>query len=94
MARDTVLFLAYISCHISFCKHRRSRTESLRIDKIRQLPSNIVLRILGARLWLTICVVGWGASQLGMGFVSAWGYLALTRVFLGVFEVSDQIVTL
>lgn len=44
--------------------------------------------MLGARVWLTICVVGWGVSQLGMGFVPAWGYLVLTRVLLGVFEVS------
>ncbi|KAF8070584.1 major facilitator superfamily domain-containing protein [Lyophyllum atratum] len=51
-----------------------------------QLPSNIVLRVLGARTWLTICVVGWGVSQLGMGFVPKWGYLVLCRIFLGVFE--------
>ncbi|KAF9042194.1 major facilitator superfamily domain-containing protein [Panaeolus papilionaceus] len=51
-----------------------------------QLPGNIVLRILGARTWLTICVVGWGAAQLGMGFVPTWGYLVLCRIFLGVFE--------
>ncbi|RDB25238.1 putative transporter C11D3.18C [Hypsizygus marmoreus] len=51
-----------------------------------QLPSNIVLRVLGARTWLTICVTGWGVAQLGMGFVPTWGYLVLTRIFLGVFE--------
>ncbi|KAF5380625.1 hypothetical protein D9615_004540 [Tricholomella constricta] len=51
-----------------------------------QLPSNVVLRVLGARIWLTICVVGWGVAQLGMGFVPTWGYLVLCRVFLGVFE--------
>ncbi|KIM38659.1 hypothetical protein M413DRAFT_75785 [Hebeloma cylindrosporum] len=53
---------------------------------VLQLPSNIVLRWLGARDWLTICVVGWGAAQLGMAFVPTWGYLVLCRVFLGVFE--------
>ncbi|KDR68723.1 hypothetical protein GALMADRAFT_231049 [Galerina marginata CBS 339.88] len=51
-----------------------------------QIPSNVVLRFLGARTWLTICVVGWGAAQLGMGFVPTWGYLLLCRVLLGVFE--------
>ncbi|KAH9487295.1 putative transporter C11D3.18C [Psilocybe cubensis] len=51
-----------------------------------EIPSNLVLRFMGARLWLTICVVGWGAAQLGMGFVPTWGYLVLCRVFLGVFE--------
>ncbi|KAF9560253.1 MFS general substrate transporter [Agrocybe pediades] len=53
---------------------------------ILQIPSNIVLRLLGARLWLTICVVGWGAAQLGMGFVPTWGYLVLCRILLGIFE--------
>ncbi|KIM39087.1 hypothetical protein M413DRAFT_29655 [Hebeloma cylindrosporum] len=51
-----------------------------------QIPGNIILRFLGARSWLTICVVGWGAAQLGMAFVPTWGYLCLCRVFLGVFE--------
>jgi len=55
-----------------------------------QIPSNIVLRVLGARLWLTICVVGWGAAQLGMGFVPTWGYLVLCRILLGIFEVCLQ----
>ena len=53
----------------------------------RQIPGNIVLRILGARLHLTICVVGWGVAQLGMGFVKTWGELCVCRVLLGVFEV-------
>jgi len=53
---------------------------------ILQLPSNIVLRWLGAQLWLTICVVGWGAAQIGMAFVPNWGLLCVTRVLLGVFE--------
>ncbi|KAF8894002.1 major facilitator superfamily domain-containing protein [Infundibulicybe gibba] len=51
-----------------------------------QIPSNAVLRMLGARTWLTICVVGWGTVQLGMGFVENWGQLAICRVLLGVFE--------
>ncbi|KAJ7091244.1 major facilitator superfamily domain-containing protein [Mycena epipterygia] len=51
-----------------------------------QLPSNICLRFFGVRSWLTICVLGWGAVQLGMGFVKTWGQLALCRVLLGLFE--------
>jgi len=51
-----------------------------------QLPSNIILRWLGVRSWMTICVVGWGATQLGMGFVPTWAYLLLTRILLGIFE--------
>ncbi|KAF8161231.1 major facilitator superfamily domain-containing protein [Crassisporium funariophilum] len=51
-----------------------------------QIPGNIVLRWIGARSWLTICVVGWGIAQLGMGFVPTWGWLVFCRVWLGVFE--------
>ncbi|KAJ2924109.1 hypothetical protein H1R20_g12979, partial [Candolleomyces eurysporus] len=51
-----------------------------------EVPGNLVLRWIGARLWITICVVGWGAAQLGMAFVPNWGLLCLTRVLLGVFE--------
>ncbi|KAJ7346771.1 major facilitator superfamily domain-containing protein [Mycena albidolilacea] len=51
-----------------------------------QLPSNVLLRFFGVRVWLTICVSGWGAVQLGMGFVRTWGQLALCRVLLGLFE--------
>ncbi|KAG6893258.1 hypothetical protein C0992_010714, partial [Termitomyces sp. T32_za158] len=51
-----------------------------------QLPSNLIVQKIGPRIWLSICVVGWGAAQLGMGFVPQWGYLVLCRVFLGFFE--------
>ncbi|KAF7361762.1 putative transporter C11D3.18C [Mycena venus] len=51
-----------------------------------QLPSNVLLRFFGVRMWLTICVLGWGAAQLGMGFVRTWGQLAMCRVLLGLFE--------
>lgn len=53
----------------------------------RQLPGNLVLRKVGVRNWLACMVVGWGAVQLGMGFVPTWGYLTLCRILLGMFEV-------
>ncbi|KAF6751159.1 major facilitator superfamily domain-containing protein [Ephemerocybe angulata] len=53
---------------------------------ILQIPANLVLRKLGAQTFLTICVVGWGAAQVGMGFVTNWGLLCVTRVLLGIFE--------
>ncbi|KDR68084.1 hypothetical protein GALMADRAFT_79027 [Galerina marginata CBS 339.88] len=51
-----------------------------------QIPGNIILRWLGSRSWLTICVVGWGGAQLGMAFVTTWGQLSICRVLLGAFE--------
>jgi len=53
---------------------------------ILQLPSNIMLRWLGAQRWLTICVLFWGAAQTGMAFVPNWGLLCVTRVLLGIGE--------
>ena len=47
----------------------------------------MVLRKLGARTWVSMCVLCWGAAQLGMGFVPKWGYLVLCRALLGAFEV-------
>ncbi|KAF9486022.1 MFS general substrate transporter [Pholiota conissans] len=51
-----------------------------------QLPSNLCLRKFGVVNYLSFLVAAWGAVQLSMGFVPAWGYLCLTRVLLGVFE--------
>ncbi|KAK0195772.1 major facilitator superfamily domain-containing protein [Armillaria mellea] len=51
-----------------------------------ELPSNMCLRAIGARNLLTGTVIAWGAVQVGMGFVPSWGYLALCRALLGVFE--------
>ncbi|KAF9482378.1 high-affinity nicotinic acid transporter [Pholiota conissans] len=51
-----------------------------------QIPGNLILRSIGPRNLLTICVVGWGIAQLGMAFVKTWGFLCLCRIFLGAFE--------
>ncbi|KAJ6593467.1 major facilitator superfamily domain-containing protein [Mycena capillaripes] len=53
-----------------------------------QIPGNLVVRKFGARNYLAFCAIGWGAVQLGMGFVKTWGYLTLCRVLLGLFEAS------
>ncbi|KAJ6589874.1 major facilitator superfamily domain-containing protein [Mycena vulgaris] len=53
-----------------------------------QIPGNLVIRKFGARNYLTFCAIGWGAVQLGMGFVTTWGYLTFCRVLLGLFEAS------
>lgn len=54
-----------------------------------ELPSNLLLRKIGARHLLAFCVLAWGAVQLGMGFAPTWGVLAFCRVLLGAFEVHD-----
>ncbi|KAF8633402.1 hypothetical protein AX17_004573 [Amanita inopinata Kibby_2008] len=51
-----------------------------------QLPSNLLVRRIGASQFLSLCVISWGAVQLAMGFVPSWKYLAVCRFLLGVFE--------
>ncbi|KAL8276094.1 hypothetical protein RQP46_011509 [Phenoliferia psychrophenolica] len=53
---------------------------------IFELPSNILLRKLGARNHITAIVLMWGAVMTGMGFVKNWHQLLALRAVLGVFE--------
>lgn len=51
-----------------------------------ELPSNLVIRRIGARVWLSLLIVIWGVMVLAMGFVKDWQVLAVLRALLGVFE--------
>ncbi|THV03968.1 MFS general substrate transporter [Dendrothele bispora CBS 962.96] len=51
-----------------------------------QLPSNLLLRRFGVRSCITSYILGWGAAQLGMAFVTDWKQLLACRVLLGAFE--------
>lgn len=53
---------------------------------IFEIPSNMVIRRLGARWWLAILIIAWGCMVLGMGFISDWRHLTVLRAFLGCFE--------
>jgi sugar phosphate permease len=51
-----------------------------------ELPSNLVIRRIGARIWLSGLIIAWGVCVLGMGFVRHWVPLAILRILLGAFE--------
>ncbi|CAJ2501973.1 Uu.00g048260.m01.CDS01 [Anthostomella pinea] len=51
-----------------------------------EAPSNMCLRRFGARLWLSMLVVLWGAVTLGSAWVKSYGDYSAARVLLGVFE--------
>jgi MFS family permease len=53
---------------------------------IFQFPANIVIRKLGAALWLSSLVVLWGCVSIGMGFTKEWTQLLGCRVILGILE--------
>jgi MFS family permease len=54
--------------------------------KCQELPSNIILRKVGARNWLSFIVLGFGAVMTGMAFVKEWWQLAICRTLLGLLE--------
>ncbi|KAJ5960049.1 uncharacterized protein N7479_007199 [Penicillium vulpinum] len=51
-----------------------------------EIPSNLVIRRVGARIWLSFLITSWGACVLGMGFVRSWTTLTVCRALLGIFE--------
>lgn len=55
---------------------------------IFQFPANIIIRKLGPAMWLPSLVVAWGATTIGMGFVTHWTQALGCRIILGVLEVS------
>ncbi|KAK5087990.1 hypothetical protein LTS08_004948 [Lithohypha guttulata] len=53
---------------------------------IFQFPANIMIRKLGAGIWLPSLVVAWGALCIGIGFTNRWTELLGCRILLGILE--------
>jgi len=51
-----------------------------------EIPSNILLKKMKPRIWLSICMFGFGLVTMLQGFVQNYSGLLATRFFLGVFE--------
>ena len=51
-----------------------------------EVPSNIVLKIIGPRFYLPLLVVGFGFVSMCSAFVSGFHGLLAARAFLGIFE--------
>ena len=51
-----------------------------------EIPSNIILKKLKPRVWLSICMFGFGLVTMLQGLVQNYSGLLATRFFLGVFE--------
>ena len=52
-----------------------------------EIPSNVVLKLLPANLWLSILVVSWGTCMTLMSLVTNYRGLLVARFFLGFTEV-------
>jgi ACS family tartrate transporter-like MFS transporter len=51
-----------------------------------EIPSNMIMKRVGARLWLARIAVTWGIVTVLTGFVASVGQLLLARILLGVAE--------
>lgn len=53
---------------------------------IFEIPSNIVLRKIGAANWLAFLCMSWGLVTFGAGFAKKWTDIVVCRLLLGLFE--------
>ncbi|OTA98454.1 hypothetical protein M426DRAFT_258683 [Hypoxylon sp. CI-4A] len=53
-----------------------------------EIPSNIIMKRLSPRIWLSACLLGFGVIMIGQGFMKSYGGLLATRFFLGLTEAS------
>lgn len=51
-----------------------------------ELPSNLLLRKVGAAKQLSLIAFCWGVVMIGQGFVRSWQTLTITRALIGAFE--------
>jgi MFS family permease len=61
---------------------------------IFEIPSNVVLRKVGAANWLAFLCMSWGLVTFGAGFAKKWTDIVVCRLLLGLFEaVSPTLIT-
>jgi MFS family permease len=53
---------------------------------IFEIPSNVLLKRLSPRVWLSLCMFMFGVVSVCQGLVQNYGGLLTTRFFLGLFE--------
>ena len=51
-----------------------------------EIPSNLILDRVGARLWIARIMIGWGVVSMGMMFISTPATFYAARVLLGIAE--------
>ena len=51
-----------------------------------EVPSNILLKMIGPKYYLPLLVVGFGVVSMCSAFVTSFAGLLTARAFLGIFE--------
>jgi hypothetical protein len=101
MSKDLSLAVGKITAHLSlnfrivkvkaYCKYSGARYSIALLVffpcyALFELPSNLVIRRVGARVWLSILIICWGVMVFAMGFITNWQVLTALRALLGIFE--------
>lgn len=53
---------------------------------IFEVPSNLIIKKVAPSTWLSLIMILWGISTIGMGLVNTFEGLVAMRVLLGFFE--------
>jgi MFS family permease len=77
------LSIFYFACEHSRTLFQHELTPS---DIFIEIPSNIVLKLVGGKIWIPTLVVGFGLVSLCTAFVQTYGGLLAVRFFLGICE--------
>lgn len=56
------------------------------IAAVMTVPSNLIIKKVSPRIWLSVLTVAWGIIGMCMGFVKNYTGLMIVRAFLGVAE--------
>lgn len=51
-----------------------------------EIPSNLVMKKVSAKIWLPVLTVTWGIITIGLGFVNSYASFLAVRALLGLAE--------
>ena len=66
-------------------------TLCLLIDRVFEVPSNILLKTVAPSKWIAFLMLGWGVITMGLGGAQSYGAVAGVRFLLGTFEAGMRI---
>lgn len=73
----------FLFSFLIFFNHKLTQTF---VDIFFEIPSNILLKKLSPRIWLSICGIGFGLVMVFQGLTQNYSGILATRFFLGLFE--------
>ena len=77
----SLFYLSYVS-RSRECSSKYSRVHLFLFQLIFEIPSTLLLRIIGPTQYLSLSVILWGSVTIGMAFVKDAQQILITRVLL------------